>query len=231
MSDENKEAETKVEKPDDASERIAKSIESLTKKHGSTEAALHQLLVEARDNRKEIADLKSDRDAIKSKIPTDGSVVLSGDEKDEYDAYLALGKPADLKKAKKDGEAAIERLAGIDLSEGLKKLGKEAGFVPEVFADLARMKGMKPEDMEVKEEKGKDGKPVKKVFVKGEGDSRTPIDKHAEDHWSAYMASLRGESKVEQPRQNSTPAPRSQNTAPPAPTGDNPNLTRNLAPI
>lgn len=231
MSDENTEVPGKAGlTAEEVDAKIRQAAEGLkAKAGGSADLALLKILDENHGYRDKLRDAASEIIALKAKLPAEGTLVLDGDTRAEYDAYQALGKPEELRRAKKDGSAAIERLAGIDLADALKAIGRAGGLVPDVFADLARMKGLKPEDMEVKEEKGKDGKPVPKVFVKGEGESRTPIDQYAEKNWAAYLPALRAESKVDAPRQNGTPPPRHLNTPPPAPTGGENQDTRVLA--
>lgn len=107
----------------------------------------------------------------------DGAVILRDEDKKAWQAYKALGAPAELATKLRQGE--LERVAG------------KAGFVPQVFADLDRMAGGRltyESKLETVE-----GVQVERVYVK---DTATPdvapqlLSEYAKSQWAAYLPSL-----------------------------------------
>lgn len=196
-----------VEPPKAPGPDLAKAIEGLLAKHGDPNAALRVLLNENHTYRDTVRELKS-------KLPADGAVVLTGDDAQAWGEYRTLGKAAEVKKALDDGKAVASELSGLKRNEEVRTVAEIAGFKPSVLKTLAGDLAF-----EVKEEKGKDGKAVRVVHVKGADDKSVPLTEYAEKHWADFMPSLKG-GTVAPVRPLGTPAPRPGAPAPtPAPTG------------
>lgn len=98
-------------------------------------------------------------------------VVLSGDDAKAWEAYRKLGKPEDLTKAIDDGKAATEKAATYERREAIAKAAEPHGYKasllePYIPADAS---------IEVKAEKGKDGKEARVAYVTPKDGKPTPL--------------------------------------------------------
>lgn len=156
--------------------------------------------------------LRQKNKALKSSVPEEGAVVLKGDDAKKWAKFRELGDPAEVKASLESGKVAAQKLEGIGRAETYRKAATLGGYSPEVFADLAESKGF---SIEIAEET-RDDKVVEVAFVKGEGDSRTPLKKFVESHLSSYLPALmQGQSPKERDRsRDATPPRRSPFVAP-----------------
>lgn len=169
-------------------------------KYGSAEGAVLTLMGENYKAREELRDLKA-------RLPKDGSVVLEGDDARHWSTYRQFGTPGDLKKALDAGKQHEAEAAGFRKAETVRSAAEVLGFKPGVLATLAR-----DLEIEIGEDRGKDGKPVRTAVVKGDGESRTPLAEYAEAHWADFLPSLRAE--AEKARPVGTPAAARPKTVP-----------------
>ena len=161
---------------------LTKAVEGLLARHGDATAALRVLLGENYSHRDEIR-------ALRGRLPAEGAIVLAGDDAKHWSAYRQLGTPADVRKAIEEGKTSATALGSLRKAETDRAAAEVAGFRSSVLATLA-----KDLELEVVEEKSKDGKAVTKVArVKGEGDTRTPLAEYAQQHWKDFLPSLKSE--------------------------------------
>lgn len=180
MSDENKEA------PDKGKADPEAAFTKLLDKHSNDGIALARLLHgENHDLRQKNADLRG-------KVPTDGSVVLTGEQVKEWSAYQALGKPDDLRKTVREHPELAQKVAAFEREKEIADIAQKAGgYKPSVLQLLADRDKVA---FEVKDEKGKDGKTTQVVMVKVGDKEPEPIDDYAATHWADLLPSLKPES-------------------------------------
>ena len=178
MSEENKEA------PDKGKADPEAAFTKLLDKHANDGIALARLLHgENHDLRQKNADLRG-------KVPTDGSVVLTGEQVKEWSAYQALGKPDDLRKTVREHPELAQKVSAFEREKEVADIGSIAGMKPSVLQLLADRDKV---TFEVKDGKDDKGKPTQTVMVKV-GDALTPIDEYADKHWADLLPSLKPES-------------------------------------
>ena len=194
----------------DPAEKISKAVESLLAKHGDPNAALRTVLNENYGYRDQLRELKA-------KLPADGSLVLAPDDVKTLNSYRELGDPKDLRKELETLRGDSKELVGIRLERSYSSFAKDAGFKPEAFVKLAMADKL---DLVAEEINGKDGKPVKTVFVKGEGDTKTPLADYVNKHWSTFLPALT--ESQEKKTVLGSPSRYSQPPAPPGPVATPP---------
>lgn len=163
----------------------AKAYEALLAKHNNDAGALASKLFD------ENYHLRSKNREIEGKLPTSGAIVLTPEQAKAWTSYQKLGDPKEVATQLDEGRQSIARLSEITTTEALQKIGKEAGYNPGVFARLAKQDGLSPEKFEVTTVKGKDGKEVPAVFIKGEGDEKTPLADFVGSTWSDFAPALK----------------------------------------
>lgn len=175
------EGTTAPEKPD-----LTKQAQNLAEKHGSADAALVLMLTEAKAYREEIK-------ALKGKQPAEGAVVLTGDDAARWRSYQELGTPENLRKiVREHGEVSKEN-ATLKRTTHLDEIADLAGMKRSVLRQVAG-----DTQFTVKDETRRDAatgkdEPFKAVYVTGEDGKETPIEKHAEAHWTDFLPALRPE--------------------------------------
>ena len=136
---------------------------------------------------------------LRDQVAPAGSVILQGDDAALWQAYRALGAPADLVPAGTltpvrteltNAQAALATVqtenTALKRGQLLREVADTAGVVYSVLATLDR-----PElAYEIADGKDKDGKPIKIVNVKA-GEKTLDFDAHAAQNWSAFMPALR----------------------------------------
>lgn len=175
--------------------KLTASLESLTKRHGSSDAVAMQLLRENHDYREKIRE-------IRGKVPADGSLVLSAEDAKHWQAYQTLGKPADLSSALSERGQFKAELEGLRKERLVGEAAAIAGFKPTVLATLVKADGI---ELAVSQP---DDKGVRTVTVK-DGDKDVPLAEFAESRWQDHLPALRA---AQQPpgtpgRESPTPIP------------------------
>lgn len=129
---------------------------------GSAEAALQQLSTENARVRHRNRELKEQLEGYQTRNPQ-GSVVLHGQDLADYNAYKALGKPADVK-------AAVERVGALEAEVAAGKetklysdSSKALGWNEKVLRDLTKLREL---SIEIREEQV-DGAKKPVVYAKG----------------------------------------------------------------
>jgi hypothetical protein len=129
--------------------------------------------------------LRTERDDARTKAAPDGARVLTADEAAVYDAYTALGKPADLQVAIDTGKTHQERLATLERDATIRAASDAHGYRAAALAKLPSLvgKGLVIEDVQ------EDGKAVKRAFVQHEG-AKLPLPDYIAQHDPEFAPSL-----------------------------------------
>lgn len=156
-------------------DRLERSLENLSRRHGGSDAAALVLLQEAKDYRARIRELEN-------RVP-EGAVVLTPAQAAQWQAYQALdADPAALGTRLSDGTAALER-------EQTRRLADTSGANADVLSDRLRASGMRAEVREVPGQNGTS--PTRAVHVlNAEGQDQGELRAYATQHWAAYVPSL-----------------------------------------
>jgi hypothetical protein len=129
--------------------------------------------------------LREEATTLKAKQAPEGAVILQGEDATAYQAYQALGKPADLTKRLADAETATTRLTTLERDAIVRDVAAVAGYKPQVLRDRA---GALP--LPVTEVTGEDGKPVKRAFITPEGQGEQELTAYATAQWADYLPAL-----------------------------------------
>jgi hypothetical protein len=128
--------------------------------------------------------LREEVTTLKAKQTPEGARVLTGEEATAYDAYAALGKPADLTKRLSDADAATQRLTGLERDATLRDVAQAAGYK---FAVLKQLGGDR--EYELRDATDAQGKPVKVAHIK-DGDTYKPLGDFAQSAWGDFLPAL-----------------------------------------
>ena len=134
-----------------------------------------------------VATLESDnRDLRANQVPK-GARVLTADELKDWDAYVALGKPAEVAQTVKDGQDAIVERDTLKASTLIQSAAKVAGADETVLGDRLKASGLIAETRDVTV----DGKSVSQVFLKdAAGKDLGELRTYADSNWKPYAAAL-----------------------------------------
>lgn len=166
------------------------------KKHGDDAASFARTTYADNDR------LRTELATAHGKLPKEGSLVLSAEDAGHWTELLKLGKPAEIRAAIETGSAAAAKVAAFERTELIGQAAAPYGYNPKVLADLAR-DGLRIEikagtaltQMKPTAEVVTVAKDAKGVDV----ETRTPLDKYAQDKWSEYLPALKAGSKVPTP--------------------------------
>jgi hypothetical protein len=167
----------------------AEAFQALLAKHNNDATAVASKLFD------ENFTLRSEKRDLKSKLPKDGSVVLTGDDAAEYNAFKALNvKAADAKKAIDELpnlQKANKELASMENLRDLAEIGLDGSKLKlSVLKDqLARFPDAA---ISFKSEKDKEGKEAKVAYIKKDGDSKElSFTEFANAELADYLPSLK----------------------------------------
>jgi hypothetical protein len=176
------------------------AAEGLVAKHGDPTAAL---LVLMGDNYR----LRDEKRELAGRVPAADAVVLAGDHARDYESYKALGKPADVKRSLAERDLFKAESDGFKKDTLHRRAAEIHGYRPSVLARLAEHTEIvighlqdargAPVDRDGKV-LAKDAAAIPAAFVKGEGDTLTRLDEHANSAWKDFLPSLAAEPVVEQ---------------------------------
>lgn len=189
--------------PSDEDGKHARTLQKeLAKKDGDAIALAADLLADNAAYRRKNADLKAEADALKAKVPSEGTVVLTGSDAKLWDAYKAAGTPEQIAATAKERDELKVKTSLLETENAstkretlLSRVADAAGFKHSVLVDQdARTPGLTYELKEVEV----DGKKVERAFVRfkdGEGDSapvkELTLDEFAALKWGDYLPSLK----------------------------------------
>lgn len=180
----------------DFTEEAVTTARTLLKRHGNPLRALATLATENHGYRERHREDKTALDAVKGKLPTDGSVAVPKGEYETFQAYQALGSVDDLKKMAAEVPGLRTFKTEVETGRVHERAAAALGWKPEVLADLAKAKGF---SVEVRTEKVKaEGAteavdtPVPYAILQDEGGKKkeAPLAKYAEKELAAYLPAL-----------------------------------------
>lgn len=163
--------------------RVENSYQNLLAKHGGdADKAARELFNDNYTLRREKGDLETKvTEAEKGKAP-EGATVLQGDAKQAYEAYLALGKPEEIK-TKLDAAATTEaELTTTKRKAAVGELAQTLGWKASVLED--RLDRHPALQWDVKDEAGL------KVVTFKEGDVTKPALEFATEKWADFIPAL-----------------------------------------
>lgn len=130
--------------------------------------------------------LRSERDDIKGKQPADGTRVLTADESKAYDAFIALGKPAnEIKQALEASGDATAKLAKHERDAQIRDAATAHGYSPAV---LGKLPSLANAALLLKDETV-DDKMVKRAYVTADG-KETALADYIQAHDPEFLPSL-----------------------------------------
>lgn len=168
----------------------AAAFQALLEKHQKDGVALASTLFD------ENFKLRESNRELKKKIPAEGSVVLTGDDAAEYQAFKALDIKADAVKKAMDSLPELEKknkeLAGMESLRELADIGLDGSKLKlSVLKDQIQTK-FPDAVISFKDEKDKDGKAVRTAFIKkSEKDSEQNFTEFANAELADYLPSLK----------------------------------------
>lgn len=160
-------------RPSDVLEQYGRDALRLAEKLADVQSDNYRLREERRNLKQQLTDAQG-------KVPAEGTRLLTKDEAAIWDAYAALGKPADIKQAMDANGTATAELATLKREKALTKAAEVAGFKASVLTTLAG-------DLDI-QTKEKDGKPVVVVVKDG---TETPLADYATSAWADFLPALK----------------------------------------
>ena len=130
--------------------------------------------------REERRTLKQQLSEAAGKVPAADTRVLSAADAAIFDAYTALGKPADIKQAIDANGTNAAELAKLKRDEQLRDVADAAGYKLSVLKRLAG-------DMTFEVRPVKDAAPLVVVVADG---AETALADYAKDNWSDFLPAL-----------------------------------------
>lgn len=132
--------------------------------------------------------LTQERDEARKQVPAEGGRALTKEEAAAYDAYVVLGKPADLKTAIDAGKTGQERLATLERDALVRAAAEAHGYKPAALGKLPSLTGKNilVEDAQV------DGKQIKRAFVQ-DGNAKIALPDYITQHDPEFVAALAAE--------------------------------------
>jgi hypothetical protein len=192
----------------------------LAKKNGDAVALAAQLLAENADLRAKRREAEAERDTLKAKVPTEGAVVLTGDDAKLFAELTAKVPLKDAKSKLDEAETATGKLADLEARDLYRQAADAHGYKPGVLERLARQDGITIAlDREVERDDGKGNKAkVKVASVKDASGQTLPLEEYAQKNWADFQPALTAQGGGQQgnpgglnfvPQRGSGDAPRS----------------------
>jgi hypothetical protein len=141
---------------------------------------LAEVLTDNSQLREQRRSLREEVTTLKAKVAPDGARVLTAEEAKAYDAYAALGKPEDVKKALEANSEATAKLAKLEKAERLRAAAEAAGYKPSVLERLAS-------DLTIEVRPVKDSAPLVVVVADGQ---ETALADYAKQNWGDFLPAL-----------------------------------------
>ena len=157
---------------------------------GNAEAAARGLFDENYRLRRKFRDQKKTIEAFETRNPQ-GSIVLHGEALANYNAMMALGKPAEIKQQLEDGKATKARLAEAERKDLRTKAAKALKWFPPALEDRLTAD---PRELEIRTENGTDGKPREVVYARKPGDPNATwetLETVAGRDWKDHIPALK----------------------------------------
>jgi hypothetical protein len=140
--------------------------------------------------RRKNAELTTQLNEAKNRVPAEGSVVLTGEQAQQWAAYQAFGTPEQVKGIVEERGQLQGQLASAERERILRGAASVAGFDYDVLqnADALADHGGKKLVYEVREVEA-NGEKIKAAFVK-DGDVEKPLEEYAKENWPKLMPAL-----------------------------------------
>lgn len=140
--------------------------------------------------RRRIRQLESENRDLQGRVPGEGTVVLTGDEAQAWQAYRGLGTPDEVKQGLDERTEYAERLQGMERETLLRQVAEQAGYKPSVLAQLERMAKAQGKDLAFElRDQDQEGQTVQVPFVK-DGDAESPLTDYATSEWADFLPAL-----------------------------------------
>lgn len=140
--------------------------------------------------RQRIRQLETQTRDLQGQVPGEGSVVLTGDEAQAWQAYRALGTPDEVKQGLDQRADYAKRLADAERETVLRQVADQAGYKPSVLAQLDRMAQAQGKALEFElREQEENGQTVQRSIVK-DGETELPLSDYANQEWADFLPAL-----------------------------------------
>lgn len=164
----------------------------------------------------ENAQLREARRQLQGQIPAQGAVVLAGEDATRWQAYAALGAPAEVQAALAERDTTKRELTQLRRDLELRDVAAIGdGTTPYKLAVLQQLAG---DTQFAIKEAVVGGRAVRSVVVK-DGDKEVPLAEYAKARWADFLPALATAATrpaIGTPARSTTPA------APTTPTPDTP---------
>lgn len=105
--------------------------------NGNVNQQVQTLMTDNFDLREKNRVLRGDNEALRSKVPAEGAVVLTGEDAKTYEAFVALKlKPADIAKLQTDFQALQGKVATAERKGSIAQAAKAEGYDETVLGTL-----------------------------------------------------------------------------------------------
>ena len=154
-------------------------VDQLIHKYGSRDRAIEELAKQTYDLREDRREADEEIEALKAKVPADGAVVLTGDEKKKWEAVKAIDLPGEkIKERVAKADDLEKQHAKTELSTKRKAVAGAAGVNGDVLDPLLDQFGLEVENKEIQVQ-GADGKltPKQVAHVRKAGDANAAWEK------------------------------------------------------
>ncbi|MBZ9752734.1 hypothetical protein K7W42_17980 [Deinococcus sp. HMF7604] len=136
---------------------------------------------------KRVTTLERQNETLKAnQVPKDARV-LTADEAKAYDAYVALGKPDEVKTKLDQGAKDSTELTDRRFKDTLATAATDAGFKPTVLGDRIKADGL---TVLPSREVEREGKKVQVAYVKDAQGAEHELAAYAKQHWNDYLPAL-----------------------------------------
>lgn len=140
--------------------------------------------------RTRVRTLKGEVDGFKTRNPQ-GSIVLHGQDLADYNAWKALGKPAEIKTKLDEAEKTRNELAAATRKTTRAEAATLLGFNPAALDDRLTVANL---DVEIREETQSDNTKKKVAFARKAGDAAAtwePLGTIATRDWASHLPALK----------------------------------------
>jgi hypothetical protein len=156
----------------DVLEQFGKDAVRLAEKLADVQSDNYRLREERRGLKQQVTEATG-------KVPAEGTRVLTTDEAKAYDAYVALGKPEEIKRSIDANGVATAELTTLKREKQIRAAAEAAGYKASVLTTLAA-------DLDIQTE-AKDGATL--VYVVKDGE-KTALTDYAKKEWPDFLPAL-----------------------------------------
>lgn len=157
------------------SDDVMNAFRSLVNKQGGLDAAGMLLFQENYSLREERRENRQRIERLEKQVPKDGHVVLSPEQRQQWERYQQLGSPEEIEQTK-------TQLMTLERTSVIQEAAATVGYKPSV---LSALPGSDKLTFEVRQDGDN-----KVAFVKGEDGTEKPLADYAQEHWADFVPSL-----------------------------------------